>query len=313
MRGFPSPGKFLHMYRNILVGYDRSDQAEDALALGKLLAEASGASLTVGEVFLTHTLLGNREGASQESEETFTRELSRAAESVGAEVLTIRSSSPDRGLRNLAAETGAELVVVGSPRHSNTGHALAGTLGTKLLHGSAISVSVAPLGYARRAPAALTEIVVGYDGSQEAQIALRDATALARASGALLKIVAVAEPPLNAYEGGDGPGPGWYELRRGIERDIRERLLEALNTLPADVRVESLFARGQPAAVLVDIAKDDGALLMLGSRSYGTLRRVLLGTVATALVRTARCPMVIHPRPATLAGTPASQAPTGSR
>ena len=40
------------MYRNIVVGYDRSDQAQDdALALGKLLAEASGASLTVGGVF----------------------------------------------------------------------------------------------------------------------------------------------------------------------------------------------------------------------------------------------------------------------
>jgi nucleotide-binding universal stress UspA family protein len=111
-------------------------------------------------------------------------------------------------LRDLAAGTGAELVVVGSPRHSNRGHTLAGTLGTKLLHGSPSWVSVAPLGFARRAPAALTEIVVGYDGSQEAQIALRDAAALARTSDALLKIVAVAEPPLNAYEGWGRPRPG---------------------------------------------------------------------------------------------------------
>jgi nucleotide-binding universal stress UspA family protein len=312
MRDLPAPGTFLYMYRNIVVGYDRSEQAQDALALGKLLAEASGASLTVGGVILTHTALGNRDGASHESEDTYARELRQAAESAGAEVLAIRSRSPARGLRDLAAETGAELVVVGSPRHSNTEHALAGTLGTKLLHRSPTSVSVAPLGYARRAPAALTEIVVGYDGSQEAQIALRDATALARTSDALLKIVAVAEPPLNAYEGGDGPGPGWYELRSELERDTRERLNEALNTLPADVRVEPLLVRGQPATVLVEIAKDDGALLMLGSRSYGTLRRVLLGTVATALVRAARCPMVVHQRPAASAGTHAKPVPAGS-
>ena len=313
MRALPAPGNFVHMYRNIVVGFDRSEQAQDALALGKLLAEASGASLTVGGVFLTHTVLGNRDVASQDAEEAYTRELRQAAESVGAKALAVRSHSPARGLRDLAAETGAELVVVGSPRHSNTAHALAGTLGTKLLHGSPNSVSVAPLGYARRAPAALTEIVVGYDGSQEAQMALRDATALARTSGALLKIVAVAEPPLKVYEGGDGPGPGWYQHRREIEQDMRERLMGALNTLPADVRVESLFVRGQPAAVLVDIAKDDGALLMLGSRSYGTLQRVLLGTVATALVRTARCPIVVHPRPATSARTPAKPVHAGSR
>jgi len=304
MPALPAPGNFLSMYRNIVVGYDRSEQAEDALALGKLLAEASGASLTVGAVLPNRTVSGD--------EEADTRELRQAAELVGAKVRTIRRRSPARGLRDLAAETNAELVVVGSPRHSNTEHALAGTLGTQLLHGSPISVSVAPLGYARRAPATLAEIVVGYDGSPEAQIALRDATALARTSGALLKIVAVAEPPLNAYEGGDGPGPGWYELRRKLEQDMRERLTEALSTLPADVRVESLTVRGQPAAVLVDVAKDDGALLMLGSRSYGTLRRVLLGTVATALVRTARCPMVVHPRPATSAAAPAEPVPAGS-
>ena len=62
MRGLPSPGKFLHMYRNILVGYDRSDQAEDALALGKLLAEASGASLTVGGVLPDPHPLGQPRG-----------------------------------------------------------------------------------------------------------------------------------------------------------------------------------------------------------------------------------------------------------
>jgi nucleotide-binding universal stress UspA family protein len=93
---------------------------------------------------------------------------------------------------------------------------------------------------------------------------------------------------------------------------MRERLTRAVDTVPADVRAESFMVRGQPAAVLVDIARDDGALLMLGSRSYGTLRRVLLGTVATALVRTARCPMVVHPRPATLAGTPSKPVPAGS-
>ena len=36
------------MYRKILVGYDDSDQAKDALALGKQLADATGAELVVG-------------------------------------------------------------------------------------------------------------------------------------------------------------------------------------------------------------------------------------------------------------------------
>ena len=39
----------------------------------------------------------------------------------------------------------------------------------------------------------------------------------------------------------------------------------------------------EPATALAQITKADGALLMLGSRAYGPLRRVLLGTVATEL------------------------------
>jgi len=36
---------------------------------------------------------------------------------------------------------------------------------------------------------------------------------------------------------------------------------------------------------------------MIGWRAYGPLRRVLLGSVSTALVRSAPCPMIVHPRP----------------
>ena len=39
------------MYRKILVGYDDSDQAKDALALGKQLADATGAELVAAGVF----------------------------------------------------------------------------------------------------------------------------------------------------------------------------------------------------------------------------------------------------------------------
>ena len=48
------------MYRKIIVGYDGSDQAKDALALGKDLSQTTGAELCVGGVFLFHPLLAQR-------------------------------------------------------------------------------------------------------------------------------------------------------------------------------------------------------------------------------------------------------------
>jgi nucleotide-binding universal stress UspA family protein len=37
-------------------------------------------------------------------------------------------------------------------------------------------------------------------------------------------------------------------------------------------------------------------LLVVGSRGYGPLGAVVLGSVSNALVRTARCPLVVLPR-----------------
>ena len=79
---------------------------------------------------------------------------------------------------------------------------------------------------------------------------------------------------------------------------MRQCLDEGLTSLPEDLPAEGVLADGDPAEALTELANAGGALLMLGSRADGPLRRVLLGTVATKLVRTAACSVVVHPRPA---------------
>jgi nucleotide-binding universal stress UspA family protein len=49
------------MYSKIVVGYDGSEQAQDALALGQDLSKTTGAELCVGGVFLSHPLLRSAE------------------------------------------------------------------------------------------------------------------------------------------------------------------------------------------------------------------------------------------------------------
>ncbi len=286
------------MYRKIIVGYDGSERAEDGLALGKLIAEASGADLVVAGVFQFDPMWGGLDPNFEEAEADYAREIERAAESVGAEPEAIPSSSAGRGLHELAEEIGADLVVVGSSHHSRAGQVLAGNVGTALLHGSPCSVAIAPHGYATGADPQLAEIVVAYDGSPEAQMALEDAIALARPTEALLKLVTVAEPPAIVYGKGGGSSQGWHALKEAVEETMRERLEQATASIPDDVRLESVLVNDEPATALAQIARNDGALLMLGSRGYGPLRRVLLGTVATELARTAPCPLIVHPRPA---------------
>jgi nucleotide-binding universal stress UspA family protein len=53
---------------------------------------------------------------------------------------------------------------------------------------------------------------------------------------------------------------------------------------------------GTPAAELARRSSDLD-LLAVGSRGHGPVRRLLLGSTSTRLVREARCPVLIVPRP----------------
>ncbi len=285
------------MYSKIIVGYDGSAQADDALALGKLIADATGASVTAVSVFQFDPMWGTYDIHFQGLDAELKEKLERAASSAGVEAQTMATSSPARGLHELAEQFDADLVVLGSAQHGKAGQIMAGSVAMSLLHGSPCSVAIAPHGYADSAPNGIAEVTVGYDGSDEARIALAEAIELARASGAPVKVVAVAQPGPILYGKGGG-GAGRAELNKAIHEIMRERLDEALSSTPENVQLEGTLVDGPPAESLAQIAREDGGVLVVGSRAYGPLRRVLLGSVSTELVRTAPCPVIVHPRPA---------------
>ena len=96
------------------------------------------------------------------------------------------------------------------------------------------------------------------------------------------------------------------------EQDLRDRLLQDMRRIAADAlgyraneleeaygpRPETSFVTGNAAVALLDAARDDpSALVAVGSRGVGVASRVLLGSVSTKLLRTARGPVLVHPRP----------------
>ena len=282
------------MYRKILVGYDDSDQAKDALALGKQLADATGADLVAAGVFQFDPMWGGFDPHFREAEAEYARKIEEAAKSVGAEAEATPSSSPARGLHELADEIGADLILVGSARHGRVGHILAGSVGVALLHGSPCAVGIAPRGYRDHSADRIASVAVGFDGSEESGLALMAATRLASETGAKLKLVAAAEPPPIAM--GKGGNAGWQELTEAIQEHTRKQLVKAREAVPDGIEVEASLITGAPVEALVNVAEAPGTLMVLGSRGYGPLRRVLLGSVATELVRSAPCPLIVIPR-----------------
>ncbi len=127
------------------------------------------------------------------------------------------------------------------------------------------------------------------DFSTASDAALVHAEALAKQSGARLLIVHVEEPPL-AYGGG--------ELYYGIPEPDSERILTMLEDVrPRDPAVP--FAHklkmGDPAGEIVRLATDEQAeMIVLGTHGRTGMVRLLMGSVAEAIVRRSPCPVLIY-------------------
>ncbi len=130
-------------------------------------------------------------------------------------------------------------------------------------------------------------ILVPTDFSTIGQTALDTATALARDKGAKLLIVHVQEPSL-AYGGGEF----YYGIEEPNLRDLQTMLQEVVPGDPL-VAYEHRLMTGIPAEVIVHLAETEKAdMIVLATHGRTGLSRLLMGSVAEAVVRNARCPVL---------------------
>ena len=66
--------------------------------------------------------------------------------------------------------------------------------------------------------------------------------------------------------------------------------------LPHDVPIETRLMDGTAVEAICKEAKYGVDLLVVGSRGWGPVRRVLLGSVSSRLLHVAPCPVLVVPR-----------------
>jgi nucleotide-binding universal stress UspA family protein len=136
-------------------------------------------------------------------------------------------------------------------------------------------------------------IVVGVDGSEGGQAALRFAAEEAALRGAKLRVVCVWQVPTAAYGGVRGVAAN-HVLGESRARDIAAQALKEATRLEPSVDRESHAALGQPAHVLVQESQE-ADLLVVGSRGLGGFKSLLLGSVGQQCIHHAACPVVVIP------------------
>lgn len=277
------------MFKNVIVGVDGGEGGRDAIALAKVLCAQEG-ELTLAHVYPgdVHVWRGSSPAydAAQEDGARVLLEKARDDAGVQAELRRYGSSSVGRGLHELAEAAEADLLVLGSSRRGLLGRVLLGDDTRGALNGAPCSVAIAPAGYSEQA-IAMREVGVGYDASPESEHAVNVARKLAGELGTRLSAFEAVSFPAYVFIGPPLPD----------DRAIDD-LVETARERVARIRdAEPHAAYGLPAEELA-LYSASLDLLVIGSRSYGPVGRLVHGSMAQQLSRMARCPLLVLTRAA---------------
>lgn len=285
------------MFRKVIVGFDGSDRALDALSLGQALTASEG-ELIVCCVHHFQPLSAridptepsiDRESA-EESVEQATRLVKRG---VTITPKFLAGVSAARTLQSTAIAEQADLIVLGSSHRGALGRVLMGSVTQETLHEAPCPVAIAPVGlHDHSAGTCLARVAVGHDAVEPTPDALSVSVALCVQTGAKLLLVAVAQDATVADPARDTMP--YAEITEARLRAAKQVLAEALRSLPESISATSEVRDGDPAEQLLKVSSD-ADLLVLGSHGRGFVGRLIMGSVCDRVVRAAACAVLVVP------------------
>jgi nucleotide-binding universal stress UspA family protein len=268
------------MHSNVLIGVDHHDGGRDAVALARQWF-ARGAELTIAHISTDdpHLYRGaSAEYASSERELGLVRlEAARDEAGLQAGIRWCGAFSVARGLHELCAEIGADLLVIGSSRRGRLGRVLLGDDAREALDGAPCSVAIAPVGY-RDESHRTREVGVGYDASQESRDALRVGRHLATAHHLKLTTLEVVHTPREGLEGRLAPD----------HARIDDAVITDHERAAGIGEIEARALHGNPVEELTRFSATVD-LLVIGAHHHASIRRSMAGRLA----REAHCPLLV--------------------
>ncbi|MFI6784610.1 universal stress protein [Micromonospora sp. NPDC050276] len=276
---------------SVVVGTDGSAEADRAVRQAAVEASWRGLPLRVVHAFiwpLFNVPLGPPEAGPPEA--GLANEANRIVQRA---VDQARAQAPEIDVTGVVVDGAAAPVLIREGRTAEmivVGNRGLGGFSGLLLGSVAVGVTphaACPVLVVRGEPVARGPVVVGVDGSPHGDVALAFALKEASWRQATVRAVYASAGPLG--------GPGSGEPDRAASRLLAESVDRYSGRHP-DVAVERLANTGQPAAVVLDAARD-AQLVVVGARGRGGFAGLLLGSVSHSLLHHAPCPVAVvrHP------------------
>ncbi|GAA4465373.1 universal stress protein [Phytohabitans houttuyneae] len=282
----------------IVVGYDGSDGADAALRWALDDAARTNTAVVLVYAFEWRTVAGQiglmptawpDDSAREEAHKLIAAALARAGK-LRPEV-TVSGTVVDGTAAGVLVDLSyqASLTVLGARGRSAFADLLVGS--------ASVAVSAhahCPVVVVRGEPATRGPVVVGFDGSDCAQLAVEFAFAQAALRGSELRLVHAWARPAPYWQLPEG------DVREGLraeQTELEQVLLGWRGSYP-QVSSSVHVVTAPPSPALVD-ASDGAQLVVVGSRGQGGFRGLLLGSVSQQLLHYAHCPVaVVRERPA---------------
>ena len=282
----------------IVVATDGRAGAIGALELARLLVLRTGAPLQAIAAIDPVAALGPDGGAVErfpELAEARSRLMRDRVDAQLREVLgddvwpiVVRVGEAPQLIAREAAARGARFLVLGMGRHGLLDRLTGRETTLRTLRRSTVPVLAVPPG----GGVLPRSVVAAVDFSRSSVRAARLAAELLEAGGTLTLVhVSRRGPPRGVT------GDGW---RATYEREIEEAFDGLVGTLrlPRGAQVRRVVRAGAIADEVLAVAAEEGAdLIATGAHGHGAVERLLLGSVATQLVRHAPCAILAVPLP----------------
>jgi nucleotide-binding universal stress UspA family protein len=207
----------------------------------------------------------------------------------------LKEGSPAEQILDVADEIGAGVIVIGRRGLGALGRLVLGSVSERIVHNASRPVLVVRGGEGVWPP---QRIVVGDDGSGGAKSAGELAARLAKLMEVRMILVRAGMGPERSPELPEYEQTIYERLAEDYWRQKELALDKRADELQALVglRPETRFVMRDAAVAILDAAGEDPATLVaVGSRGLGVVRRAMLGSVSTKVVRAASGSVLICP------------------
>jgi nucleotide-binding universal stress UspA family protein len=199
-----------------------------------------------------------------------------------------------RAITELADERRAELIVMSTHGRSGIGRWLYGSVADSVLRQSAIPVLLVPPHAERPLPTdRQLRLLVPLDGSELAEEAIETTERLAGSLNAELLLLSIVEPPPYPLY---GDGYTYIPFDQDVElRSSRQYLQSQVDRLQArGIKVSARATTGSPSSIVAQVARDaEVDAVMMATHGRSGLARLVLGSVATAVLQQVNVPVLL--------------------